>query len=151
MQIFASLLITGSLSVIIYQATKESSSVTFFTPAEIYEKPENFIIRPFRVGGLVLAGTKNWDANNKILQFRLTDLKGHDFYVRYKGVPPDLFKEGQGVVVEGRLKSADLKVDNTIDASLLMVKHSEVYDENADHSELRQAKLLDSVLDEKKK
>ena len=61
-------------------------------------------------------------------------------------LPPDLFKEGQGVVVEGRLSNLDLKVDSTIQANLLMVKHSEVYDTKNDHSKMREARLVDDIL-----
>jgi cytochrome c-type biogenesis protein CcmE len=149
-QIVGGLLIAGSLALIGWQATQQESSVTFFTPAEVYASPEKFEKKLFRVSGLVLGGTKQWDGPNKKLSFRMTDLKGHEFQVNYKGIPPDLFKEGQGVVVEGRLAGSDLKADNTLNATLLMVKHSEVYDTEKDHSQLREAKLLDSILKDEK-
>lgn len=144
-QIIASVVVVGSLAAIALQATRADSSVTFFTPAEVYADPAKFTDRRFRVSGLVLGGTKEWDAEGKLLTFRMTDLKGHEFRVRYLGVPPDLFKEGQGVVVEGKLAGSDLAVDNTLNANLLMVKHSEVYDTKKDHSQLREARLLDSI------
>lgn len=145
-QILATTVITLSLGAIIYQAVQPESSVTFFTPAEVYAAPQKFVDRTFRVSGLVLAGTKDWDGENKILKFRMSDLKGHDFSVVYKGVPPDLFKEGQGVVVEGRLSSSDLTASSMIQANLLMVKHSEVYDTKVDHSKMREARLMDDIL-----
>lgn len=145
-QIVGAVLVVGSLALIGWQATQQESSVTFFTPAEVYASPEKFENKLFRVSGLVLGGTKGWDGENKVLTFRMTDLKGHEFNVVYKGVPPDLFKEGQGVVVEGRLATPNLQADNTLNATLLMVKHSEVYDTEKDHSQLREAKLLDSIL-----
>ncbi len=150
-QIIASSVILLSLGAIVFQAFQPESSVTFFTPAEVYAAPQKFVDRTFRVSGLVLAGTKDWDGNNKILKFRMSDLKGHDFAVVYKGVPPDLFKEGQGVVVEGRLSSTDLKSDSTLQANLLMVKHSEVYDTKVDHSKMREARLMDDILKDEKK
>ena len=145
-QIFGGVLVLGSLGLIGYQATRQESSVTFFTPAEVYASPQKFEKKLFRVSGLVLGGTKKWDGLNKVLEFRMTDLQGHEFAVIYKGIPPDLFKEGQGVVVEGRLATTDLQSNNTLHATLLMVKHSEVYDTEKDHSQLREAKLLDSIL-----
>ncbi|MEY4064649.1 MAG: hypothetical protein RIR26_857 [Pseudomonadota bacterium] len=150
-QWIASSVIAAALGAILYKALQPESSVTFFTPAEVYASPGKFMDRTFRVSGLVLAGTKDWDGNNKVLKFRMSDLKGHDFSVVYKGVPPDLFKEGQGVVVEGRLNSTDLKSDSTLQANLLMVKHSEVYDTKEDHSKMREARLVDDILKGEKK
>jgi cytochrome c-type biogenesis protein CcmE len=149
-QIVGTVLVVGSLALIGWQATKQESSVTFFTPAEVYASPERFDDKLFRVSGLVLGGTKNWNGAEKHLTFRMTDLKGHEFNVSYRGVPPDLFKEGQGVVVEGRLASTNLVQDNTLHATVLMVKHSEVYDTEKDHSQLREAKLLDHMLKDEK-
>lgn len=137
-------LILGSIGLIAWQATKQSSSVTFFTPGEVYAQPESFANKAFRVSGLVLAGTKSWSADDRKLKFRMTDLQGHDFKVTYIGTPPDLFKEGQGVVVEGKLDANDPE-KKSINATLLMVKHSEVYDTQTDKANLREAKLLDSI------
>ena len=145
-QLIAVSVIALALGSIVYKALQPESSVTFFTPAEVYAAPQKFVDRTFRVSGLVLNGTKDWDGMNKVLKFRMSDLKGHDFSVVYKGIPPDLFKEGQGVVVEGRLSNLDLKVDSTIQANLLMVKHSEVYDTKNDHSKMREARLVDDIL-----
>lgn len=138
-------LILGSVGLIVWQATRQDASVTFFTPAEVYAQPAKFEDKTFRVSGLVLGGTKVWEPETRRLQFRMTDLKGHEFRVNYVGTPPDLFKEGQGVVVEGRLAAKDLKTDNTLNATLLMVKHSEVYDTEKDRSQLREVKLMDSI------
>ena len=149
-QIVGGVLVLGSLALIGWQATKQESSVTFFTPAEVYASPEKFDDKLFRVSGLVLGGTKDWNPSEKHLKFRMTDLKGHEFNVSYRGIPPDLFKEGQGVVVEGRLASTNLAQDSTLNATLLMVKHSEVYDTEKDHSQLREARLLDSILKDEK-
>jgi cytochrome c-type biogenesis protein CcmE len=145
-QIIATTMICAALGSIVYMALQPESSVTFFTPAEVYASPQKFVDRTFRVSGLVLNGTKDWDGMNKVLKFKMSDLNGHEFFVTYKGVPPDLFKEGQGVVVEGRLTDPDLKNNNNIQANLLMVKHSEVYDTKVDHSQMREARLIDDIL-----
>lgn len=149
-QIIGGSLVVGSLALIAVQATRQDSSVTFFTPAEIYADPGKFANKTFRVSGLVLGGTKKWDAERRLLQFRMTDLNGHEFNVSYTGTPPDLFKESQGVVVEGKLASQDLAQNNGLYATLLMVKHSEVYDTTKDHSKLREVRLLDSILKDEK-
>lgn len=143
-QLAAFLIIALSLTLIVYQATRSQSSVTFYTPEEIYATPQKFESKLFRVSGLVLQGSKTWDPLNSKLNFEITDLKGHNFHVQYKGLPPDLFKEGQGVVVEGNLSPQWNQ--KLIQADLLMVKHSEVYDTKKDHAKMREAKLLDSIL-----
>ncbi|MES2615041.1 MAG: cytochrome c maturation protein CcmE [Bdellovibrionota bacterium] len=156
-QIIAIVIVVLSISLIIFQATRNQSTVTFYTPAEIYGNQSKFTDKLFRVSGLVLNGTKSWNANASELHFRMTDMQGHDFFVQYKGIPPDLFKEGQGVVVEGKLNHtvnqnlAQNALPNhvpplLINADLLMVKHSEVYDTKKDHTKMREAKLLDSIL-----
>lgn len=147
-QLIGIALIVVSLGGIIYQATRSESSVTFYTPQEVYASPSQFENKLFRVSGLVERGSKVWDAQSRNLAFSITDMKGHGFLVHYKGIPPDLFKEGQGVVVEGRLASlqpGDSLQKRTLKADLLMVKHSEVYDTKTDHSAQREAKLLDSI------
>lgn len=147
-QIAGLIIVLGSLGLIIYQATRSESTVTFYTPAEVYANPIKFDGKLFRVSGLVMAGSKQWDAQKNELKFKITDLEGHDFSVNYKGIPPDLFKEGQGVVVEGRLFNNPNATEKNklITANLLMVKHSEIYDTKKDHKQMKEAKLLDSIL-----
>lgn len=141
------LVIAAAIGAMVWQATREGAVVTFYTPEEVYASPAKFENKTFRVSGLVLPGTKQWDGDSRHLRFRMSDLKGHEFTVHYNGVPPDLFKEGQGVIVEGKLATtANLKADNSFHSTLLMVKHSEVYDTTKDHSQLRESKVLDSML-----
>lgn len=147
--------ITSSLGLIAFQATKNESTVTFFTPEEVYANPSSFEQKTFRVSGLVLEGSKEWDPKTKLLTFKISDLKGHDFTVSYKGVPPDLFKERQGIVVEGKIiKNIEKSSDESplhLNANLLMVKHSEVYDTKGDHSEMREIRLRESLFNETQK
>lgn len=148
-QLAAIVVVVLSLAIIFFQATRSQSSVTFYTPSEVYANLNQFDDKLFRVSGLVLKGSKTWNPLTSELHFRMSDLQGHDFLVDYKGLPPDLFKEGQGVVVEGKLKPNFVPEKNSlpqIKADLLMVKHSEVYDTKQDHSKMREAKLLDSIL-----
>jgi cytochrome c-type biogenesis protein CcmE len=93
--------------------------VFFHTPSDIAEKH----IAPgqrFRLGGLVAAGSVKRGEGAKV-DFVVTDtLK--TVPVSYHGVLPDLFREGQGVVAEGRLDEAGLFVADTV-----LAKHDETY------------------------
>ena len=92
--------------------------VFFYSPTEVAEKK---IVdgRRIRVGGLVEEGSveKRPDA---IVVFRLTDLTTA-IPVRYKGLLPDLFREGQGIVAEGRLEKGEFRADE------VLAKHDETY------------------------
>ena len=159
-KIIGILAVTASLSLIAFQATKNESTVTFFTPEEVYANPAQFQNKRFRVSGLVLQNSKVWDASSKTLTFEMSDLKNHSFLVTYKGVPPDLFKERQGVVVEGEISPLFDKskfhisgenIPLHLKANLLMVKHSEVYNTEGDHSKMREIRLKESLFNDVKK
>src|SRR5690606_7870599 len=77
--------------------------VYFHTPAEVYEKQKELNSQTFRVGALVKPESVHWDPQTLKLSFVITDLNGHEISVMYAGSPPDMFKENQGVVVEGSL------------------------------------------------
>jgi cytochrome c-type biogenesis protein CcmE len=77
--------------------------------------------RTFRIGGLVVENSIQRDEGSLDMQFRVTDLKC-ELAVRYSGVLPDLFREGQGVVAHGKL--AD---DGVFVANKILAKHDENY------------------------
>jgi cytochrome c-type biogenesis protein CcmE len=77
--------------------------------------------RNFRVGGLVVDGSVRREAGSLEMQFRVTDLRC-ELVVRYSGVLPDLFREGQGVVAHGRIGANGNFVADTI-----LAKHDENY------------------------
>jgi len=92
--------------------------VFFYSPSDIKTKhvAEG---RRIRIGGLVAAGSVTHDG--KTIAFRITDGE-NAVPVTYSGVVPDLFREGQGVVVEGRLDGAgDVRADT------VLAKHDEKY------------------------
>ena len=97
----------------------QDSIVFFHTPSDIAEKP----VAPgqrFRLGGLVAAGSVKRGEGAKI-DFVVTDtLK--DISVTYEGMLPDLFREGQGVVAEGKLAP-----DGRFVADTVLAKHDETY------------------------
>lgn len=94
--------------------------VFFYSPTEIVEQTVQVGERNFRIGGLVENGSvQRVDANT--ITFIVTDLK-HAVPVSYTGLVPSLFKEGQGVVAEGRLAP-----DGRFVASQVLAKHDETY------------------------
>jgi cytochrome c-type biogenesis protein CcmE len=94
--------------------------VFFYSPTDLVTKnvPEG---RRLRVGGLVADGSVHRVADGKGVTFDVTD-KAHRVLVTYTGALPDLFREGQGVVVEGVREK-----DGTIRASEVLAKHDERY------------------------
>jgi len=92
----------------------------FYSPTQVNagEAPGN---RAFRIGGLVVAGSVFRDPRSLAVRFVLTDTL-HDVPVFYEGVLPDLFREGQGIVANGRLLP-----DRTFQASEVLAKHDENY------------------------
>lgn len=96
----------------------QSNLVFFFTPTQVSngEAPKE---RAFRVGGMVKEGSLKKDGEK--VQFVVTDF-AHDVPVSYKGMLPDLFKEGKGVVAQGKLLEA-----NQFAASEVLAKHDENY------------------------
>jgi len=97
-----------------------SSSIVFFqSPTDVVEHHLAPGTR-LRIGGLVKAGSVERGDNLRI-RFEVTDGK-HDVPVRYQGIVPDLFREGQGVVAEGKLDAG-----GTFDADTVLAKHDERY------------------------
>jgi cytochrome c-type biogenesis protein CcmE len=98
----------------------QSNLVFFFTPTQIAarEAPQG---RPFRVGGLVEAGSLKRDPGSLTVRFRVTDT-AQTILVTYTGLLPDLFREGKGVVAQGTLGP-----DGIFHASEVLAKHDENY------------------------
>jgi cytochrome c-type biogenesis protein CcmE len=116
--------------------------VYFYTPSEAYAKSAELDGQTVKVGGMVKQGTVKWQPEQLALSFTMTDLQGHDIDVKHNGTPPDMFKEGQGVVVEGRLENGG---KNMVSHNLL-VKHSEEYKgPGKDHATMDKALLEKSL------
>ena len=75
----------------------------------------------FRLGGMVKKGSVLHDKESLKVQFVVTDLK-KEMLVYYTGVLPDLFREGKGVIAEGRLDE-----QNRFQAGQVLAKHDENY------------------------
>jgi len=95
-----------------------SNLVFFYSPSQVaaHEAPEG---RPFRVGGMVTVGSVRRDGVDVV--FTVTDLV-KSMQVHYRGSLPDLFKEGKGVVAQGKLGS-----DGVFTAQEVLAKHDENY------------------------
>ncbi|NDH60968.1 MAG: cytochrome c maturation protein CcmE [Alphaproteobacteria bacterium] len=118
-------LVVGSVAVLGCAATLvltalSDNIVFFYSPTQIAEKqipPE----RRFRMGGLVEAGSVKKSADSQEIRFTVTDTH-KTVAVVYRGLLPDLFREGQGVVAEGSLGA-----DGVFVAREILAKHDENY------------------------
>ncbi len=97
-----------------------SNLVFFFTPSEVAQKkaPQD---RTFRIGGLVTAGSVKRNPDGLTVTFDVTDTV-QSIPVTYTGILPDLFKEGKGVVAQGRIEGSGV-----FRASEVLAKHDENY------------------------
>ena len=96
----------------------EDNIVFFHAPSQLAETPVAAGVA-LRVGGLVSEGSVARDALN--VRFQITDL-AHQVDVRFSGMLPDLFREGQGVVAEGRFDASGVFIADTV-----LAKHDETY------------------------
>lgn len=119
--------IAGSVAVVLGLAgwlgysSFQDALVYFYTPSEVIKLDEKFDGKRIRVGGMVEKGSMVMTPGSMKVDFRLSD--GETVIpVAFEGVPPDLFKEGQGAVAEGFWDK-----DRKFHADLIMAKHSEDY------------------------
>jgi len=94
--------------------------VFFFSPTQVAAK-EAPVNRTFRVGGLVEKGTLKRDQDGLTVRFAVTDT-AVSIPVVYKGILPDLFKEGRGCVAQGKVGT-----DGVFYAESVLAKHDENY------------------------
>ena len=117
--------ILAALSYMIYGGMQEAI-VYFVTPSELKAKERSSADKFLRMGGMVVKGSLQKDLNTLTYRFELTD-GGATYPVFFKGVPPDLFTEGKGAVVEGRIGA-----DGVFQATTIMAKHAEDYSPHPD-------------------
>jgi cytochrome c-type biogenesis protein CcmE len=118
-------IILAALSYMIYGGMQEAI-VYFVTPSELKANESARQDKFLRMGGMVVAGSMKKDLQNLTYRFDLTDGTA-TFPVFFKGVPPDLFTEGKGAVVEGRIGA-----DGVFHATTIMAKHAEEYSPHTD-------------------
>ena len=118
--IAAVLVILGGIGYLLF-GKLEKNLVYFVTPTELLAKGEMAFDQPVRLGGMVEKGTIQWDSKIHSLAFKLTD-GSKDISVSSHSTPPQMFQDGMGVVVEGKLPKSGV-----FQADRLMVKHSNEY------------------------
>lgn len=108
------------LAVMLFTQSFKSNLVFFFTPTQVAsgEAPKT---GNFRIGGMVEEGSLKRLPDGLRVEFKVTDT-ARTMQVQYKGILPDLFKEGKGVVAEGSLNKDGLFV-----ADQVLAKHDENY------------------------
>jgi cytochrome c-type biogenesis protein CcmE len=109
----------GGAAVLVLSAFNDNL-VFFYSPSELKAKAVA-ADRRVRVGGLVEAQSVSRGADGRTVSFRITD-GANDVAVVYQGLLPDLFREGQGAVAEGKLRP-----DGVFAASSVLAKHDENY------------------------
>ncbi|MDP2760208.1 MAG: cytochrome c maturation protein CcmE [Sideroxyarcus sp.] len=111
-------LVTAAVGLVLF-ALKNNVSL-YFTPTQVYhnEAPQG---RNFRIGGLVEEGSVKREQDGLTVRFNITDT-AQTMPVIYRGILPDLFKEGKGVVAQGKLEA-----DNVFRAEEVLAKHDENY------------------------
>ena len=113
-----SFFIIGLIFFIILKSLEENV-VYFFSPTEIYNKSDISLSKKLRVGGLVKEGSIKREKDG--INFIITDLK-NEIVVSYKGLVPNLFSQGKGVVAEGKLNDKKYFI-----ADKILAKHDENY------------------------
>ncbi|MFN2532300.1 MAG: cytochrome c maturation protein CcmE [Pyrinomonadaceae bacterium] len=117
--IVAALACIGFASWLVLGAFK-NNLVFFFTPSQVAAK-EAPVNRTFRIGGLVQEGTLKRDNDGLTVRFDVTDT-AQTIPVVFKGILPDLFKEGRGCVAQGKVGN-----DGVFYADSVLAKHDENY------------------------
>jgi cytochrome c-type biogenesis protein CcmE len=109
-----------SIAAYLVASAFRNNLVFFFSPTQVVAK-EAPINRTFRIGGLVQEGTLKRDSDGLTVRFTVTDT-AESIPVVYKGILPDLFKEGRGCVAQGKLSA-----DGVFQAEQVLAKHDENY------------------------
>jgi cytochrome c-type biogenesis protein CcmE len=122
------IIILAAVSYLVIGGVKEAI-VYFVTPSELKAKENASNDKFLRMGGMVVKGSLQKDLQTLTYRFELTD-GTTTVPVFFKGVPPDLFTEGKGAVVEGRISA-----DGVFRATTIMAKHAEEYSPHADGKE----------------
>ena len=120
-RIFFLVISLALISIIVFLILRslEENVVYFLSPSDIYNKSNISFDKKVRIGGLVKKSSIQ--KNNGSINFIITDLK-KEIIVSYKGLVPNLFSEGKGVVAEGKLKDKKYFI-----ADKILAKHDENY------------------------
>jgi cytochrome c-type biogenesis protein CcmE len=115
------LMVTGIAIGVSFALKSLDENIMFFlTPSEVAQgkAPQGKL---FRIGGMVVNGSVNRPGDGLTVEFDLTD-NNNNLRVRYTGILPDLFREGQGIIANGELDK-----DGAFVAQQVLAKHDENY------------------------
>ena len=113
------LLLSATVIIFLILKSLKENVVYFFSPSEIYDKPNISLNEKIRIGGLVKEDSVRKDQTS--IKFIITDLK-KEIIVSYSGLVPNLFSEGKGVIAEGELIDKKYFI-----ADKILAKHDENY------------------------
>lgn len=135
--IIAGLLALGIAAALLLNVFR-SNLVFFYTPSQVVrgEAPKD---TSFRIGGLVEPGSLKRSGDSLDIHFVVTDT-AHEIPVVYSGILPDLFREGKGVVAQGKLGA-----DGLFHADQVLAKHDENYMPPEAAEALKQAGALNEM------
>jgi cytochrome c-type biogenesis protein CcmE len=122
---FAALLVAGGTLAVLALGGMGQNLVYYWTPTEMLAQGNKAYGATIRLGGLVQPGSIHWDAHHTELTFRVaSDMSPNSpsVLVKAQETPPQMFREGIGVVVEGTFDRSQVFTSNR-----LMVKHSNEY------------------------
>ena len=115
--ILAGVAVTATLAL-----TALEKNINLFYPPEPVVGGEAPVGKRIRVGGMILEGSVERASDSLDVDFVLTDRRGSEVGVRYSGILPDLFREGQGILATGELDQAGV-----FQADEVLAKHDENY------------------------
>jgi cytochrome c-type biogenesis protein CcmE len=108
-------------AVLLAMSALKDQAAYFYAPADVARQGLP-LGRAVRVGGMVKPGSLRREADGVTIRFLVGDETAATIPVRFKGITPDLFREGSGVVAEGRFQASGLFV-----ADEILAKHDENY------------------------
>jgi cytochrome c-type biogenesis protein CcmE len=116
----AAIALASSFAVALIAYALRQNINLYFTPTQVTQgsAPKN---REFRMGGMVVKNSVQRQANTLQVNFVLTDYQ-NQIQVAFNGILPALFREGQGVVVQGKLNAQNILIANQV-----LAKHDEKY------------------------
>ena len=118
--IVCSILAGMAIAAVLILTAFEQNLLYFYSPTQVVEG-EAPTERSFRIGGLVEADSVERNPDSLLVSFVLTDTQ-NQIKVTYEGILPDLFREGQGIVANGKLEA-----NNVFNAGEVLAKHDENY------------------------
>ncbi|MDP6931264.1 MAG: cytochrome c maturation protein CcmE [Myxococcota bacterium] len=121
LSLLGALLVAGAALGVVAFGNIGENLVYFWDVGQLVEAGDDAVGATVRLGGLVVSESVEWDPDSGQLRFEVTDGE-HSVMVEGSGAPPEMFRAGIGVVVEGTLKPSGLFV-----ADRIMVKHSNEY------------------------